>query len=200
MTDGHLGRLLPACLHQAIADEMPQRLDFYEEWLHPDRLLDGTIGLAPLSAVLGFLRTEGPGYEAVVRRAGTLAAEWSIASLPPLRRRFGQTLPLALRCRYALRIAKRIVQSLLSTTRAATKIRRGRATVRVDSSIFCAVRERPAAPLCGFYRALVDETLRVFQINAATTIESCHAVSSGSCVMAIDLHGRGQAVEPARAA
>lgn len=200
MTDGDLGRLLPACLHQAIADEMPQRLDFYEEWLHPDRLRDGTIGLAPLSAVLGFLRTEGAGYEAVVRRAGTLAAEWSIASLPPYRRRLGSMLPLGMRCRYALRIAKEIVGSLLSTSKAAAKVRRGRATLRVEASVFCSVREQATTPLCGFYRALVAETLRTFQITAATKIESCHAVSSGSCVLSIDLQDRDQLVEPARAA
>ena len=59
MTEGHLGRLLPACLHQAIADVLPQRLEFYEEWLDPVGLRDGSIGLAPISAVIGFLRTEG---------------------------------------------------------------------------------------------------------------------------------------------
>jgi hypothetical protein len=66
--------------------------------------------------------------------------------------------------------------------------------------VFCAVREQSATPLCGFYSALVDQTLRAFQISADTRIESCHAVSSGSCVLTIDLHGRHQVVEPARAA
>ena len=35
MTEAQLGRLLAACLHQAIADVLPQRLEFYEEWLDP---------------------------------------------------------------------------------------------------------------------------------------------------------------------
>ena len=41
MTETHLGRLLPACLHQAISDVMPSRLEYYEEWLSPDGLRDG---------------------------------------------------------------------------------------------------------------------------------------------------------------
>src|SRR6187399_1764199 len=121
MTEGRLGRLLPACLHQAIADELPQRLEFYEEWLDPIGLRDGSIGLAPLSAVLGFLRTEHDSYDAVVGRAGLLAAQWSIASRPAYQRRLGASLPLSLRRRFALRIARQIVHDVSSTSAAATK-------------------------------------------------------------------------------
>jgi hypothetical protein len=200
MTDALLGRLLPACLHQAIVDVMPQRLDFYEEWLRPVGLRDGTIGLAPLSAVIGFLRTEGAAYDAVVARAGTLAAQWSIEELSPFQRRFGLSLPVGLRCRYALRVAGRIVRDVLSTSTAAATVRRGRATVRVQSSAFCATREAQTEPLCGFYRALAVETLRAFQIESNARIESCHAVSGGACVIMIDIVSRQRAVEPARAA
>ncbi len=200
MTDAHLGRLLPACLHQAIAEVLPDRLEFYEEWLDPDGLRDGSIGLAPLSAVTGFLRTEGDGYEAVVARAGTLAAEWSIAALPPYQRRVGLALPAGLRCRYALRVARRIVRDVLSTSAAVTQVRRNRATMRLDASVFCGVRDAQAAPLCGFYRALMAETLRAFHIAAHVRIESCRAVSGPSCVIAIEILAHGQADRPAMAA
>src|SRR3972149_8036581 len=142
MTPRHLGRLLPACLHQAIADVLPQRLDFYEEWLDPAGLRGGTIGLAPLSAVTGFLRTEGASYDDVVARAGMLAAQWSIASFPPYQRRLAASLPAGMRCRFALRVARRIVRGVLSTSAASTKVRKGRATMRVQSSVFCGVREK----------------------------------------------------------
>lgn len=200
MTEGQLGRLLPACLHQAIADVLPQRLEFYEEWLDPDGLRDGSIGLAPLSAVTGFLRTEGEAYEPVMARAGALAAQWSLAARPPYQRRFGAALPAGLRCRFALRLARRVVREVMSGSSAATKVRRGHATMRVQASVFCAVREPQAAPLCGFYRALVVETLRAFQIAAVARIESCQAISGSSCVMAFDIVSEGQAVEPAIAA
>jgi len=200
MTEAHLGRLLPACLHQAIADVLPQRLEFYEEWLNPDGLRDGSIGLAPLSAVTGFLRTEGEAYELVVSRAGMLAAQWSIASLPPYQRRLAAALPTGLRCRFALRAAARIVRGVLPTSAAATKVRKGRATMRVHASVFCGVRGPHSVPLCGFYRALAVETLRAFQIAADAEIESCRAVSGTACVIVLQIVSQGQADRPAIAA
>jgi hypothetical protein len=189
MTEGRLGRLLPACLHQAIADELPQRLEFYEEWLDPIGLRDGSIGLAPLSAVLGFLRTEHDSYDAVTGRAGLLAAQWSIASRPAYQRRLGASLPLSLRRRFALRIARQIVRDVSSTSAAATKVRRGHATMRVDTSVFCGVRDPQSTPLCAFYRALVMESLRAFQVPADAAIESCRAVSGTgvACLIRIEL-------------
>jgi hypothetical protein len=168
---------------------LPQRLEFYEEWLDPIGLRDGSIGLAPLSAVLGFLRTEHDRYDAVVGRAGLLAAQWSIASRPAYQRRLGASLPTSLRRRFAVRIARQIVRDVSSISTAATRVRRGRATMRVDSSVFCGVRDPHATPLCAFYRALVMESLRTFQVPADVAIESCRAVSGTgvACLIRIEL-------------
>ncbi len=65
MSEPRIGRVLVASLHQAIADILPTRLEFYENWLNVSGLREGTIGLAPLSAVLSFLRTEGEAYELI---------------------------------------------------------------------------------------------------------------------------------------
>jgi len=201
MTEAHLGRLLPAVLHQAIADRLPDRLEFYEEWLDPVGLRNGSIGLAPMSAVTGFLRTEGMQYSAVVERAGELAAQWSLDGVSPSMRRMGAALPSGLRARFALRIVRRIIRDVLSSSTATSKVSRGKATVTVDSSAFCMVRDRSAVPLCGFYRALTLEVLKTFHISAAATIESCHAVSGQKrCVIAIELGARARADEPAIAA
>src|SRR5262245_40602279 len=105
MTEARVGRLLAASLHQAIAEVLPDRLDFYEEWLHPDGLRDGSIGRAPLSGVIGFLRLEGDNYGRVVSRAGTLAADWTVLSMTAMKRRVVSALPRALRTRAAMRIA-----------------------------------------------------------------------------------------------
>ena len=69
MSEPRIGRVLVASLHQAIADLLPKRLEFYENWLNVSGLREGTIGLAPLSAVLSFLRTEGDGLRSRSRRA-----------------------------------------------------------------------------------------------------------------------------------
>jgi hypothetical protein len=200
MTEARIGRLLAACLHGAIVDRLPRRLEFYEHWLTSDGLRDGNIGQAPVSAVLGFLRTEGPAYDEVTFRAGELAAVWTVASLPPSRRRAIGWLPRRWRARAALRIAARIIRSLQSSSRASTRVRRNSARLEVISSLFCTVREAQAAPLCRFYVALAVETLRQFGISAAGRTERCRAVGGSTCLVVLELSDAEVAPDPAIAA
>ena len=84
MTEARIGRVLVASLHQAIADLLPTRLEFYENWLNVAGLREGTIGLAPLTAVLSFLRTEGHAYGLITQRAGEYAAAWTFENVSAL--------------------------------------------------------------------------------------------------------------------
>src|SRR5688572_33032867 len=93
MREPGIGRVLVASLHQGIADILPTRLVFYENWLNAEGLREGTIGLAPFYAVLSFLRQEGEAYQLTTARAGEYAAEWSVASMPPLERRIVHAVP-----------------------------------------------------------------------------------------------------------
>ncbi|MFI5177642.1 MAG: hypothetical protein ACHQO8_03725 [Vicinamibacterales bacterium] len=199
MTEARVGRLLAACLHQAIFDRLPQRLDFYEHWLHSEGLRDGSIGLAPMIAVLGFLRTEGDAYDRVVSRAGHLAAEWTVASLPAVERRVIHWLPRPLRARAALGVAARIVHSICSASKASARVRRRVARFSVKSSLFCDVREHQPAALCGFYRAVAVGTLTALGVPAHGRVERCRAVEGGTCVIVVDLFAEA-AADPAMAA
>lgn len=203
MTEVRIGRLLAASLHQAISEALSDRLEYYEYWLSSEGLRDGSIGAAPISAVLGFLRTEGPAYDAVMAKAGEFAAAWTVASLPPYRRRAIAWLPRTLRARAALRVATRIVRGLSTASRTTMRIRGYQASVEITSSMFCTVRDAYATPLCGFYVAVAVETLRQFDLPAVGTIERCRAVSGSAsdatCVIRLDLTGAG-AVSPAMAA
>jgi hypothetical protein len=201
MTEARIGRLLAACLHGAIADRLPQRLEFYENWLTGDGLRDGSIGQAPISAVLGFLRTEGAAYDEVTARAGELAALWTVASLPPATRRAIGWLPRTWRARAALRVAAGVIRGVQSSSRASTRVRRRTARMEVAHSLFCAVREVPAAPLCGFYVAVAIESLRQFAISAAGRTERCRAVGgSSTCLLVLELSDADVAPDPALAA
>jgi hypothetical protein len=201
MTEVPLGRLLPASLHQAIADELPQRLDFYENWLTGEGLRDGSIGLAPMMAVVSFLRTEGAVYDTVMHRAGLLAADWTLESLPPWRRRYIAWLPRTLRTRAAVRLAAEIARSVSRLSRVSTKLRGKTARVEVRTSVFCAVRDTHSTPLCGFYAALAARVMSHFDIAASARVEQCHAVDgSPACVIAVDLGASGSAPLPAIAA
>src|SRR3954462_9109960 len=121
MSESRIGRVLVASLHQAIADLLPTRLEFYENWLNSAGLREGTIGLAPLTAGLSFLPTEGeaynlitapageraavPGfrraggeaYNLITARAGEYGAAWTSETAPGLERRLVPALPAGLR-------------------------------------------------------------------------------------------------------
>src|ERR687891_760529 len=117
MIEAGIGRLLVAGLHQGIADLLPTRLEFYEAWLNPAGLRHGTIGLAPLAAVLSFLRLEGEPYRLIAARAGEYTAEWTVADLPAFRRTMMRAAPQALRLRLVMRIARRMVRNTYGGSR-----------------------------------------------------------------------------------
>jgi hypothetical protein len=200
MTEARIGRLVAACLHQAIADELPNRLEFYEHWLKSETLRDGTIGMAPLAAVLGFLRAEGDGHARVMTRAGLLAAEWTMASMSAARRAALGWLPRRFRARAALRIVSELVRATYTASRATARIRQGQARLEVKTSLFCAARETPRAPLCGFYLAAATEVFRALDLPSHGHLQQCCAIDRGPCVMTLDLAGVSTAPAPAIAA
>ena len=79
--DARIGRVLVASLHQAIADVLPDRLEFYENWLTVPGLREGTIGLAPLSDARTFHISRFPHEGQVEARHGGRRSSW----LPLLR-------------------------------------------------------------------------------------------------------------------
>ena len=185
MTDGGVGRVLVASLHQGIADVHPTRLEFYEAWLNPTGLRDGRIGLAPLAAVLSFLRQEGEPYRLVAGRAGEYTAEWTFSGLKEFHRSFIQAVPPALRVYLVMRVARSMVHSTSSQSRAAVRIRKGRAEVNIRGSIFCDVRDRAEHPLCDYYVAAIRRLLSQFNLDAEVGTEQCRATGGGQCLVSV---------------
>jgi bacteriochlorophyll 4-vinyl reductase len=187
MREAGIGRVLVASLHQAIGDVLPTRLSFYENWLNAGGLRHGTIGLAPLYAVLSFLRQEGDAYETITTRAGEYAADWTVESMPPLERTLIKAAPTWLRARLLLRLAGRLVRSSYRSSRVASRVRRGTARIDVRESIFCTVREPVQHPLCGFYAAAFTRLLSLFNLRAHAEVIHCRATGAPSCVLQIAL-------------
>src|SRR5689334_1962238 len=124
MSEAGIGRVLVASLHQGIADILPTRLSFYENWLNAEGLREGTIGLAPLYAVLSFLRQEGQAYDMITTRAGEYAAEWTVAAMPAFRRSVVRSAPAWMRRRMLMRMARRLVHDTYHGSRAISRWRR----------------------------------------------------------------------------
>ena len=198
--DARIGRVLVASLHQAIADVLPDRLEFYENWLTVPGLREGTIGLAPLSAVLSFLRLEGEAYNRTMTCAGEYAADWTVSSMSSIERRLISALPTALRTRGALRTARTLVRSTYPGSRMKIRLRRGTAAVDLRGSLFCETREATPMPLCGFYAAAITRVLHHFSLSADAQVHECRATSRGKgCRLKVEVRG-ASAGQPAAAA
>lgn len=187
MTRTGVGRMLIASLHQGISDLMPSRLEFYENWLNPTGMRDGKIGLAPLAAVLSFLRQEGEPYTLVTQRAGQYAAQWTFDNLSPVRRSLIRALPLTLRARVAMQIARKVVTCSYHGSRAVTKLRRGEGTLTLRSSVFCTVREPFDWPLCVFYSAALSHLLTLVGVTGSVRVNTCQGVGDAACIIGVSV-------------
>jgi bacteriochlorophyll 4-vinyl reductase len=193
MTNAGIGRVLVASLHQGIADILPDRLAFYENWLNAKGLRDGTIGLAPFYAVLSFMRQEGDAYHRVTARAGEYAAEWTVEAMPRGRRMILRAMPMWLRGRILLRMAQQLVRNSYRGSRVIAQLERGTASIDLRASIFCSVREPVAAPLCGYYAAAFTRLLALFGIGARTDVVACRGTGETRCLFKVALlNGRSQ--------
>lgn len=199
MREAGIGRVLVASLHQGIADILPTRLGFYENWLNAEGLREGTIGLAPLYAVLSFLRQEGDAYTLITTRAGEYAADWTVQSMPPMQRAAIKAAPVWLRSQILLRLSRRLVRSSFKGSRAISTLRKGTARVDLRASIFCNVRDRVPHPLCGFYAAAFTRLLALFELASRTEIEACRATGDATCILTVTLAGAQPAKSDARA-
>ncbi len=200
MTEVRAGQLIAASLYQAIQEELPTRLDFYAHWLQGERLPDRRGNLAQMTAVLGFLRTEGEAYHRVMTNAGRVAAGWTVDGLTPWRRQVAARFPPALRARVALGVAADLVRTVHGSSRMSRRVRRRHAELGVTDSLFCAVRDVPAAPLCGFYLSATLELLARFEVPAHGRLAACRAIEGTRCVMMLDWPSTQLAPDPAVAA
>jgi hypothetical protein len=185
MSDAAVGRLLVASLHQSIADLLPTRLEFYESWLNPGGLREGRIGLAPLAAVLSFLRLEGEPYHLITARAGEYTAEWTVAELRPWRVRMIHAAPPALRKRLVIGVARWMVRSTYGDTSLDVRWRQWRASIDLRASLFCEVREPVDHPLCEFYASALRRLMATFDLDADVITERCRATGAGECAMSL---------------
>ena len=187
MREADIGRVLVASLHQGIADMLPSRLSFYENWLSAEGLREGTIGLAAVSAVLSFLRQEGEAYQLITRRAGQYAAEWTVQSMPAFKRALVKAAPERVRGRLALRIARRLVRRSYRGSRAIARFRRGTASIDLRASIFCTVRDPAPQPLCGFYESAFTRLLALFDVRARAEVVACRGTGESTCMVTVAL-------------
>ena len=194
MNEAGVGRLLVASLHQGIADVLPSRLEFYEGWLRPEGLREGRIGLAPLAAVLSFLRQEGEPYAEIASRAGEYTAEWLVLAMPPVHRRMARRLPPRVRVWWVMRLARRLVRQTYGGTRAVVRWRGlGVSAVDLRGSLFCQVREPVPAPLCQYYSAAIARLMALFDLEVEVAHSGCRATGAPLCLMALAIRRGGRA-------
>ncbi len=185
MIDAGIGRLLVASLHQAIADLLPTRLEFYESWINPAGLRDGRIGLAPLAAVLSFLRQEGEPYQIITARAGEYAAEWTFAELSSFERLIMRVAPRAVRLRLGTHVVRKIVRNTYGGSRAIVRWKKALGTIAIRDSVFCGIRDRADQPLCAFYASAARRLMDLFDLDVEVGTAKCRATGEDRCVVSL---------------
>lgn len=187
MREAGIGRLLVASLHQAIAEEIPARLEFYEHWLRPDRAGAAPCGRAPMLAVVGFLRTEGEAYHRVVGTAGRRAVEWTV---PARGSWLARLLPPALASRLVVSRLARLSRQADARTRIRGRQRGGHGTITVSGSPFCDMRGTRADAGCGFYAAALSHLMAINGLDGEARTGPCVSVGHRGCVIEFDVRGR----------
>lgn len=177
--------MLVASLHQGVADLLPSRQEFYAAWLNPANLRAGRIGLAPLAAVLSFLRQEGLPYTLVTARAGEYAAEWTFGALSDLKRRLILSAPAPLRMVLVGWVARSLVRDTYRASRMDLRWKSGRGEAVIRGSIFCEVRDPVELPLCEYYASALRRLMQLSGLQAEVVIEHCRGVEPGACRMAV---------------
>lgn len=185
MKDAVVGRVFVASLHQAIADLLPTRLEFYENWLNPWQLREGRLGLAPLVAVISFLRKEGESYFLIAAHAGQYAADWTFDEQSPFRRRLWNACPALLRQKIALALARRLIRRTYTGTRAIVRLRQGVGEIDLRGSLFCSVRQPVPQPLCHFYAAAVTRLFQRLDLHGEAHVMRCCAKGDATCVLTL---------------
>ena len=185
MIEAGIGRVLVASLHQGIADLLPTRLEFYESWINPAGMRKGRIGLAPVAAVLSFLRQEGPPYQLVSARAGEYAAEWTVAGLSRVSCAMLRAAPPSLRLYLVARVGRWMIRHTYRGSRVTARWQKGRCSVDIRDSIFCGVRDRVDQPLCEFYASALRRLTSLFDLDVDVAVDQCRGTGAGHCVVGL---------------
>ena len=188
MSEARIDRLLAAALHQAIADLLPPRLEFYEGYLRPRGWREDAVNLGPVSAVLSFLRHEDAGvYDAVMVRAAGYAAEWWMARQPWHVRVGGRLLPVGLRLRQVGRLARQHFEHAYRGTKVRMRVADHRLELEVRGSIFCSSREHPETPSCRYYLAFVEAILARDTFPREARLAACRALGGECCLLRLEV-------------
>ena len=180
-----VGRLLVASLHQAVAECLPTRLEFYEHWLDTRKLRHESVGPAQLVAVFSFLRQEADAYERVVSRAARFAVDWTIESWPAAATGAVHALPRFFRRRVVMRLARRLLQRVGAVGRLVVRRRAGALEAELVDSVFCDVRAVTAGPLCAFHAAATARFFERFDLPTHVEIRRCRVTDGASCILTI---------------
>ncbi len=178
-------RLLPASLHQAIAELLPLRLEFYENWLRPFDLFRGTVGSPQILAVLSFLRKEGDDYDLVMCRAGEHVAQSFIEDISGFTRSVACMLPVRWRVRVVLQLCSSLVKKIDNQSRAMVEVKRDSALFEIHGSPFCSIRGVVEKPLCVFYVIVLERVMNFLDISAKAQVDGCCARGDEVCLVSV---------------
>ena len=185
MSNGKIGRLVVASLHQAIGECLPTRLEFYEYWLDTRKLGNEAIGRTQLATTFSFLRHENGQYAKVLALAGRYTADWTVESWSGLRQASLRGLPSFVRRWIVLRMAARALRRLGTSRKVRLSGQNNLVMAALYDSIFCDPRVSVSMPLCGFFESALTRFLEHFDLFVDTEMTQCRSVYGERCIVMI---------------
>jgi hypothetical protein len=98
-----------------------------------------------------------------------------------------RALPVMMRARVAMHLAKKVVHRTYYGSRGVPRLRRGQGTLSLRNSIFCGVREPFGWPLCVFYSAALSHLFALVGVSGEVRVDACLGVGDAGCVIAVNV-------------
>jgi len=94
------------------------------------------------------------------------AADWTFEELSGVRRGYIRRLPLSLRSRAALGLAKRLVLATVKQSKVKSRISGAAAVIDIESALCNQLRDPATVPMRGFYAAAVQRLFALCDVDA----------------------------------
>lgn len=170
MSETSVERVFVASVRTALEQLAPERLDVFENWFPPgDRRR--RFHIATVMGAVSYLSRDPEFYNAVMQKAGRIAADWCYEQVSPVERKFWASMPRAGKeraVRRLLRFGLKQIQSDgdLTAQREGTKL-----LLTVSNSIFCRTVSANG-PVCLYYATLFTGLLERAELRWSAVVES----------------------------
>ena len=170
MSEDSVERLFVASLRSVLENTAPERLDVFESWFPPgDRR--PRFHIAPIIGAVSYLGRDTEFYNAIMAKAGRIAADWSYEQLSHVERKFWSSMPQSGRERAVRRLLRTGLRNIQRRGELEARREGSKLLLTLSNSFFCrAVHGN--GPVCLYYASLFSGLLERAGLRWSAVVES----------------------------